>query len=86
VLVTRNTRDEAYYRSARSKERRMHEELDRLRRQLKQRILVGEPTGEVFTRPEPEKVMERLSEEARERQEAKVKEPPKKGQTKLSEF
>jgi len=86
VLVTRNTRDEAYYRSARSKERRMHEELDRLRRQLKQRILVGEPTGEVFTRPEPEKVMERLSEEARERQEAKMKEPPKKGQTKLSEF
>lgn len=86
VLVTRNTRDEAYYRSARSKERRMHEELDRLRRQLKQRILVGEPTGEVFTLPEPEKVMERLSEEARERQEARVKEPPKKGQTKLSEF
>lgn len=86
VLVTKATRDEAYYYSARNKERKMHAELDRLRRALKQKILVGEPTGEVFSAPEPEKVMERLSKEARAEDEERVRESPKKGQTKLSEF
>lgn len=42
ILVTRGTRDEAYTYSAKSKERKMHVELDRLRRLLQGRIAVGE--------------------------------------------
>jgi len=42
ILVTRGTRDEAYTYSAKSKERKMHAELDRLRRLLQGRIAVGE--------------------------------------------
>ena len=45
VLVTRDTRDEAYLYSARRKETTMHQELDELRRKLKQRIFVGTSTG-----------------------------------------
>ncbi len=85
VLVTKDTRDEVYYYSARRKERRMHQELDRLRRELKQRILVGEPGGEAFTLPQPDKVIEHMQAEAMASRE-KPKPPEKKGQTKLSEF
>lgn len=51
VLVTRDSRDEAYLYSAKRKERKMHEELDRLRELLKQRILVGKPGGGFFAAP-----------------------------------
>ncbi len=51
VMVTRDSRDEAYLYSAKRKERRMHEELDRLRELLKQRILVGKPGGGFFMAP-----------------------------------
>jgi len=54
MLVTKDTRDEAYMYSARRKERRMHEELDRLRRELKQKIFVGTPGGETFVTARPE--------------------------------
>jgi Fanconi anemia group M protein len=43
ILVTRGTRDEAYTYSAKSKEDKMHRELDRLRKRLKGHIQVGEP-------------------------------------------
>lgn len=43
ILVTRGTRDEAYTYSAKSKEEKMHRELDRLRKKLRGRIQVGEP-------------------------------------------
>ena len=43
ILVTRGTRDEAYTYSARSKEQKMHRELDRLRKRLRGSIQVGEP-------------------------------------------
>ena len=87
VLVTKDTRDEIYYYSARRKEKRMHQELERLRRELKQKIFVGEPSGETFVTAQPEKVMEHLREEAREKVEsAEVRRVDKKGQTKLSEF
>ena len=88
VLVTRDTRDEAYYYSARRKERKMHQELDRLRRELRQKIFVGEPSGEVFTGPQPERVIERLREEvdAQKREEKARQAPAKKGQTTLGEF
>lgn len=51
VLVTRDTRDEAYLYSAQRKERRMHQELETLREKLKQRILVGKPGGGFFEAP-----------------------------------
>lgn len=51
VVVTRDTRDEAYLYSAKRKEKKMHEELDRLREMLKQRILVGKPGGGFFVAP-----------------------------------
>ncbi len=51
VVITRDTRDEAYMYSARRKEKRMHDELDRLREMLKQRILVGKPGGGFFMAP-----------------------------------
>ncbi|HYU06608.1 MAG TPA: helicase-related protein [Thermoplasmata archaeon] len=87
MLVTKDTRDEAYFYSARRKERKMHVELDRLRRELKQKIFVGEPGGETFVTAAPEARIEALRQEARE-------EPPstpprsreKKGQTKFEDF
>src|SRR5437879_12226182 len=45
MLVTTDTRDEAYFYSARRKERKMHQELDRLRKELRQKIFVGDPSG-----------------------------------------
>lgn len=44
ILVTRGTMDEAFTYSAKSKEDKMHRELDRLRKRLKGRISVGEPS------------------------------------------
>jgi ERCC4-related helicase len=58
VLVTKDTRDEAFLYSARRKERKMHTELDRLRQELRQRIFVGEPGGETFLAAAPEKVLD----------------------------
>ena len=43
VLIARNTRDEAYYWSSKSKMRRMREEMDKLRKRLKKDIHIGEP-------------------------------------------
>jgi Fanconi anemia group M protein len=44
ILVTKGTRDEAYTYSAKSKEEKMHRELERLRKKLRGRIQVGEPS------------------------------------------
>lgn len=88
MLVTKDTRDEAYFYSARRKERKMHEELDRLRRELKQRIFVGEPGGETFVVSSPEKRIEALREIVREEAtvSAPPRRPPKKGQTTVEDF
>jgi Fanconi anemia group M protein len=67
VLVTRDTRDEAYYYSALRKERKMHEELARLREDLKQKIFVGTPTGETFAASAPKERLERLREASLEK-------------------
>ncbi len=92
MLVTTDTRDEAFLYSARRKERKMHQELDRLRRELKQKIFVGEPGGEMFVTAAPEARLEALREQAS----AKPPEPPletpkkprtdKKGPTTLDDF
>jgi len=85
MLVTRGTRDEAYLYSSRRKERRMHVELDRLRRELRQKIFVGQPTGETFVQIEPGERLERMRGIARgETTPAKL--PRKPGQAKLPDY
>ncbi|MGQ0797067.1 MAG: helicase-related protein, partial [Methanobacteriota archaeon] len=64
MLVTKDTRDEAYFYSAKRKERKMHQELDRLRQELRQRIFVGTPGGETFVAAAPEARIEAMRREA----------------------
>ncbi len=88
MLVTKDTRDEAYLYSARRKERKMHVELDRLRKELKQKIFVGEPGGETFVAAAPERRIEALRKEAREPPPIPEPRPraSKKGQTTVEDF
>jgi ERCC4-related helicase len=87
MLVTKDTRDEAYFYSARRKERKMHQELDRLRKELRQRIFVGEPGGETFVAAAPEKRIESLREEVqKEAPPERSRDPAKKGQTTVEDF
>jgi ERCC4-related helicase len=87
MLVTKDTRDEAYFYSARRKERKMHQELDRLRKELRQRIFVGVPGGETFVAAAPEQRIESLREESkREPEPERLRDPPKKGQTTVEDF
>ena len=88
MLVTTDTRDEAYFYSARRKERKMHQELDRLRKELRQKIFVGDPSGETFVAAAPEQRIEALREETREEPRAPPQARPssKKGQTKFEDF
>jgi Fanconi anemia group M protein len=48
ILMAKDSRDEAYYWASRSKEKRMHKELENLRSRLKDKIEVGAPRGEAF--------------------------------------
>jgi len=48
ILITKGTRDEAYYWSSKHKESRMHKELERLRKELQKDIEVGGPTAPTF--------------------------------------
>lgn len=66
----------------------MHQELDRLRKELRQKIFVGDPSGETFVAAAPERRIEALREEAREEPRARPQERPssKKGQTKFEDF
>lgn len=88
MLVTTDTRDEAFLYSAKRKERKMHQELDRLRRDLKQRIFVGEPGGEMFVTAAPEKLLEAKREASRERAMTPdiPRRPSKKGPTTLDDY
>ena len=88
MLVTTDTRDEAYFYSARRKERKMHQELDRLRKELRQKIFVGEPGGEMFVASAPDQRIATLREETREEPSPRPQErpPSKKGQTKFDDF
>jgi Fanconi anemia group M protein len=53
ILITRESRDEAYYWSSRGKERRMKQELEVLRSKLAETLTVGHPkhAGELFPTP-----------------------------------
>ncbi len=64
ILITKGTRDEAYYWSSKHKEKRMHKELEKLRRDLDKDMKVGGPTAPVFERADgqvPEKEKRRVS-------------------------
>src|SRR3989449_107285 len=88
MLVPKDTRGEAYLYSARRQERKMHVELDRLRKELKQKIFVGEPGGESFVAAAPERRIEDLR--AQSREPPRLPEPrpraSKKGQTTVEDF
>ena len=91
MLVTKDTRDEAFLYSAKRKERKMHQELDRLRRDLKQKIFVGEPGGEMFVTASPERLLEAKHEQAAERAAKEEElprrlEPRRKGPTTLDDY
>jgi Fanconi anemia group M protein len=87
MLITRDTRDEAYFYSSRSKERRMHLELEHLRRQLRQKIFIGVPGGETFAEVRPAERLDRMREAARPREGPAPAKPPRKpGQAKLPDY
>lgn len=65
VLVTRDTRDEAYLYSARRKERKMHAELDRLRRELRQRVFAEGRGGETVVAAKPQERVRQMLEAER---------------------
>ncbi len=48
ILISKGTRDEAYYWSSKHKEARMHKELEKLRKDLQKNIVVGGPTAPSF--------------------------------------
>lgn len=73
ILITKNTRDEAYYWSSRHKEKRMRYELQLLRKELSKKIEVGKP----------EAVKEEKDEAKQKESQSEVK---KRGQLKLLDF
>jgi Fanconi anemia group M protein len=48
ILITKDSRDEAYYWSSKRKENKMHQELEDLRSRLRDKLVVGMPSGEAF--------------------------------------
>ncbi|MFO7618584.1 MAG: DEAD/DEAH box helicase, partial [Thermoplasmata archaeon] len=48
ILISKGTRDEAYYWSSKHKESRMHRELEKLRKDLQKNLVVGGPTAPSF--------------------------------------
>jgi len=46
ILITKNTRDEAYYWSSKNKEKKMHRNLMKLRDELESEISVGDPMND----------------------------------------
>jgi ERCC4-related helicase len=87
MLVTRDTRDEAYFYSSQKKERRMHLELEHLRRELRQKIFVGVPAGETFAEVRPAERLDRMRRAGRAPDTpVPAKAPRKPGQAKLPDY
>ncbi|UCD92504.1 MAG: DEAD/DEAH box helicase [Methanobacteriota archaeon] len=87
VLGSKATRDEAYFYSAQRKEKKMHMELEKLRKELKQMIFVGEPGGKMFEQiGEIEKPYEPLGELLVKEKEQKRVVSKRKGQTTFDDF
>ena len=65
----------------------MHAELDRLRRELRQKIFVGEPTGETFVEARPAERLDRMREASKSREEPTATKPSRRpGQAKLPDY
>lgn len=87
VLLSRDTRDEAYLSTAKRKERRMQTELERLRDQLKQRIFVADVGGQAFARAtETPRGYQYLREALVEAAPEAPPQPKKKGQVSLEDY
>lgn len=78
ILITKGTRDEAYYWSSKHKEARMHKELEKLRKDLQNNMVVGGPTAPSF---ETGSLHSRLK-----KVEAKPEEDDEKDQRTLGDF
>ena len=86
MLVTRGTRDEAYFFSSRRKERRMHEELDRLRKELRQMTFGVESSRETLVQARPAERLRLVQQAPTAHREPEPVRPPRKaGQSKLPE-
>ncbi|MDO9537872.1 MAG: DEAD/DEAH box helicase [Thermoplasmata archaeon] len=77
ILISKGTRDEAYYWSSRHKESRMHRELEKLRKDLQSNLTVGGSTAPVF---------ESGARQATRKSKPWVPEPEENGQKTLGEF
>ncbi|MCK5290620.1 MAG: DEAD/DEAH box helicase [Thermoplasmata archaeon] len=87
VLGSKATRDEAYFYSAKRKEAAMHKNLEKLRKELKQMIFVGEPGKKAFeTIAESEKGYESLREIFGGEESPSKVVSKKKGQTTMKDF
>ncbi len=87
ILGSKATRDEAYFYSAKRKERKMHRNLEKLRKELKQMIFVGEPGKKAFaTIDEAEKGYESLKEIFSGGRGTSKVISKKKGQTTIKDF
>ncbi len=87
VMGSKKTRDEAYFYSAKRKEYKMHKNLEKLRKDLKQMIFVGEPGKEAFKSiDEAEKGYESLREMFGGGKEPSRVVSKKKGQTTMKDF
>lgn len=87
VLGSKATRDEAYFYSAKRKEKKMHRELEKLRQELKQVIFVGEPGGKMFEQiADTEKPYESLGELLARNKETKRVVQKRRGQTTFDDF
>ena len=77
ILISKGTRDEAYYWSSKHKEARMHKELEKLRKELQKEIVVGGPTAHDF---------ESASIRGKSQKAKEVKEDEPKDQKTLTDF
>ncbi|HTD82087.1 MAG TPA: helicase-related protein, partial [Thermoplasmata archaeon] len=85
MLVTRGTRDQAYFYSARRKEYQMHQELDRLRRDLRQTMLaLGTPGAE--TKTDAGNRFQGIRDRRESRAPTPEQAPKKPGQAKLPDY
>ncbi len=83
VLITKNTRDEAYYWSSKNKEKKMHKNLMALRNELDQEISVGDPMD---VDKKGYDVVKKKSKKQLKKENEKAKKKKDKNQRSLSDF
>ncbi|MFW6375538.1 MAG: DEAD/DEAH box helicase [Thermoplasmatota archaeon] len=83
ILITKNTRDEAYYWSSKNKEKKMHKNLMALRNELDQEISVGDPMD---VDKKGYNVVKKKSKKQLKKENKKTKKKKDKNQRSLSDF